>query len=149
MALEDNKTLVRHFYEALNVGMTAINAAIDQYVAPDVILHDPFQGTTTGVEHYREIVTAYLGAFSEQQLIIHAMIAEDDLVSVLHTHVGKHTGAFRGLPPTGRQTRFDGLEMIRLRDGLVVEFWRHDHDIKLFRQLGFIPYLGAFFAFKG
>ena len=49
---------------------------------------------------------------------------------------GTHTGTFRGLPPTGRQVRFSGLEINRMVDGKVAEHWFQLDAVTLFEQLG-------------
>jgi steroid delta-isomerase-like uncharacterized protein len=136
MSIEENKALVQLFYEALNQpDATAIDRAIDDYVLPNLIYHDPVLGTVPGIEVYRQVVHAYLQAFPEQHITVHQIVAEGEYVAVLHTHVGRNLGAFMGMPPTGKEVTFSGLELVRLVDGKVAEFWRHDDDAGLMRQL--------------
>jgi C-1 hydroxylase len=136
MSIDENKALVSLFYEALNQPDTAaIDRAIDQYVSPSLVYHDPVLGTVPGVEVYRHVVHAYLQAFPEQHITVHQLVAEGEYVAVLHTHVARHLGPFMGMPPTDKQVSFGGLELVRLVDGKVVEFWRHDDDAGLMRQL--------------
>lgn len=136
MSSEQNRAIVREFYEALNANSLAVmDEVIDRMVAPDIIVHDPFLGTVQGVAEYRKITHAFLNGFGKQRVIINEIVVQGDLVAVQHTHKAVHTGIFAGLPPTRRRVTFDGLELIRLRDGKVVEFWRHDDDSGLMRQL--------------
>lgn len=136
MSIAANKALVRLFYEALNQpDASAIDRAIDEYVSPDLVYHDPVLGTAPGVAVYRQVVHAYLQAFPEQHIAVQQVVAEGEYVAVLHTHVGRNLGPFMGMPPTGKQVTFSGLELVRLVDGKVVEFWRHDDDAGLMRQL--------------
>jgi predicted ester cyclase len=147
MSSEQNERIVRRFYEALNVNDRAkIDHIIAEYVAPDVIVHDPVLGDMVGVQGYHRIVHTYLQAFPQQQIIVDKIIVDGDTAAVLHTHIGKNTGPFMGIAPTGKQVKFEGLEMIRLIDGKVVEFWRHDDDAGLMRQLG--PIFAMKFAWR-
>jgi predicted ester cyclase len=67
------------------------------------------------------------------------MTAEGGYVYVLHTHLATHTGPFMHLAPTGRRVVVGGVEIFRLRDGKIVEFWRKDDDASLLMQLGILP----------
>jgi hypothetical protein len=49
---------------------------------------------------------------------------------------GTHTGTFRGLPATGNNVRFSGLEINRMVDGRVAEHWFPLDAVALFEQLG-------------
>jgi hypothetical protein len=49
---------------------------------------------------------------------------------------GTQTGPFRGLPPTGREVRFSGIEINRMADGKVIEHWFQLDALTLFQQLG-------------
>ena len=49
---------------------------------------------------------------------------------------GTHTGPFRGLPPTGREVRFSGIEINRMAGGKVTEHWFQLDALTLFEQLG-------------
>ena len=44
-----------------------------------------------------------------------------------------------GMPPTGKTVIVNGLELFRLHDGKIVEFWRKDDDVSLLIQLGMLP----------
>jgi predicted ester cyclase len=60
-------------------------------------------------------------------------------VVILHTHYATHTREFMGIPTTGISVVVNGLEQYRIVNGKIVEFWRHDDDAGLLRQLGAIP----------
>jgi predicted ester cyclase len=44
-----------------------------------------------------------------------------------------------GLPGTGKQIVVEGLELFRLQNGRITEFWRKDDDVSLLIQLGIMP----------
>jgi steroid delta-isomerase-like uncharacterized protein len=134
---QQNKEIVRRVYE--EVQDTGNLAAIDNLFAPDVLVHDPMMGDVKGIEAYRQLTAFFQNAFPGHKTRLEIFVAEGDLVVIYHIHHATHNGEFMGLPPTGKSAVVPGLEMYRLRDGKIVEFWRHDDDAGLMRQLGLLP----------
>lgn len=136
MTTEQNKAIVQRFYaEVINQEHKTV---IDELFAPDVIIHDPFMGTRQSVEAFKQLLAMFDAAFPHHRVELHEIIAEGDYVSVLHTHTGRHSGPFMGVPPTGTEIRIGGVEVMRLQNGQIVEFWRHDDDAGLLMQLGIL-----------
>jgi steroid delta-isomerase-like uncharacterized protein len=137
MSIEQNKTIVRRVFEELiNLGNKAV---IDELFDSYVTIHDPFVGTNQGADAFRQLLGMFDSAFPGHRVTIDGMVAEGDQVSVLHTHTATHTGPFMGLPGTGKTIVVNGIELFRLRDGRIVEFWRKDDDVRLLMQLGILP----------
>lgn len=137
MSAEKNKAVVRRvFDEILNQDNRSI---INEIYAADVITHDPFMGTVTGVDAFKQLLATFDTAFPGHRVKVHHILAEGDWVSVVHTHLAKHTGQFMHLTPTGREIAVNGIEVFRMADGKIAEFWRHDDDIGMMMQLGAIP----------
>jgi predicted ester cyclase len=57
-------------------------------------------------------------------------------VATFKTFSGTHEGEFMGLPPTGRRVVFDVFDLLRIRDGKVVEHWSVTNMAGLIHQLG-------------
>ena len=137
MTTEQNKMIVRRLYtEVVNQEQPAV---IDEIFAPNATIHDPILGVHTGIDAFRQLLGMFDAAFPGHRVQIDDMIAEGDFVSVLHTHTATHTGPFMGMPPTGKQAIVGGIELFRLTDGKIAEFWRKDDDVSLLIQLGAIP----------
>jgi steroid delta-isomerase-like uncharacterized protein len=131
-----NKEVVRRMYqEIFNSGDANV---IDTLIAGDITIYDPVMGNLHGIEAFRQFFTIFRTAFTQQNTTIEALIGEGDLVAALHTHNGVNTGTFMGMPATGHTIKVPGLELFRLRDGKIVELWRHDDDAGLMRQLGLV-----------
>src|SRR3970040_1581919 len=62
-------------------------------------------------------------AFPDIGIQVENVIAEDDSIALRSTLRGTHLGQFLGIPPTGRKVTGNGLEVIRIEDGLFVEHW--------------------------
>lgn len=141
MSIEQNKNIVsRVFNELINQEDKSV---IDQIFAADVVVHDPFMGTAHGVDAFRQLLGMFDAAFPGHRVTVEGMVGEGDFVSVLHTHTATHGGDFMGVPPTGRTGVVNGLELFRLENGRIVEFWRKDDDVSLLMQLGILPPPGA------
>ncbi|MEZ4727256.1 MAG: ester cyclase [Caldilineaceae bacterium] len=137
MSTAQNKAIVRRIYdELLNQEKKSV---IDEIYALDLITHDPFMGTVSGVEAFRQLLHMFDVAFPGHRAQVHHVVAEGDFVTVRHTHTGKHTGSFMGMPPTGKDIVVNGVEVFRMQDGKIAEFWRHDDDAGLLMQLGIVP----------
>src|SRR5262245_47129164 len=135
MSLEENKALVRRFYEGVwSKGNVAV---IDEIFAPDYIRHDLRPGLPpSGPEGQKAIVRLFRAAFPDLQMTIDLLIAEGDLVMGRWTTQGTHTGAWAGVSPTGKHAIFSGVNIFRIANGKVVELWNHRDDLGLMEQLG-------------
>jgi predicted ester cyclase len=66
------------------------------------------------------------------------MLADGDLVATRKTFRGTHTGEFMGIPPTGRDIELGVIDIVRYRDGRIVEHWSQVDQLGLLQQLGVI-----------
>ena len=130
----------RMFDELINQGNKAI---IEELIAADATIHDPLSGVSQGRAAFAQLLAGFDTAFPHHRVEVHQIMADGEWVSVLHTHTAVHSGPFLGLPPTGRAIRVEGVEVMRIVDGKVVEFWRHDDDAGLLMQLGILPMPGG------
>ncbi|MCA9996161.1 MAG: ester cyclase [Anaerolineales bacterium] len=137
MSIEQNKLTVRRLYdEVLNQENKAV---IDEIFAANATIFDPFTGVTKGPESFRQLLNIFDTAFPGHRVTVQQVVAEGEFVSVLHTHHATHTGPFMGLPGTGKQVQVEGLELFRLENGRITEFWRKDDNVGLLIQLGIMP----------
>lgn len=143
MSTEQNKTLVRRFYEEVfNQGKYAV---LDEICAPDYISHNPNNppGLPNNREGLRQIVTLYRNAVSDIHFTIDDIIAEGDTVICRWTSSGTHTGDLLGIPPTGKQATVTGTDIERVENGKLAEGWGVFDQLGLLQQLGVIPARGA------
>jgi len=71
------------------------------------------------------------------------MIAEGDKVAVCFVAKGTHTGAFRGVPATGKSYELTSLTVWRFVDGKIAEEWVFFNELDLYRQLGLFKEPGS------
>lgn len=129
------KALVCQFYEQAATGQWE-----DELLAPDVVYHGPpMIGEIQGREGFSALLDSFRSAFPGFQTTIDDVIADGDRVVVRHTHHATHLGDFLGIAPTGAHVVVPGIEMLRVRDGRITEFWHQDDFLSLLQQLTATP----------
>jgi len=131
MSIEENKALMRRFWEELNKGNLAV---WDELCTPDYVYH----GTTGDMtrEQSKQHDANLFAAFPDFNGSIDDMIAEGDKVAVRFTIRGTHQGAFRDIAPTGKQITVSGLEIDRCAGGKFAETWLISDMLGMMQQLG-------------
>jgi len=136
MSIEENKSIVRQFFEE---GPSKGNlSAADELLSPDFIIYGSLPASP-GVEGINEIITTCRAAFEHLNVTIEDMIAENDKVVSRFTARGVHKGDFMGLPATGKPITMTGIEIFRIKDGKITEIWAEANLFGLMQQLGIIP----------
>jgi predicted ester cyclase len=83
-----------------------------------------------------EFLSAFRTGFPDLHLEVKDAVADEGMTAQRILFTGTQTGPFRGLPPTGREVRFSGIEINRMADGKVIEHWFQLDALTLFQQLG-------------
>jgi steroid delta-isomerase-like uncharacterized protein len=142
MTIEQNKALIRHFYEEV-WGKGNLEAADDVFSA-NYVRHDLRPGNPLpGPEGQKKIAAEFRAAFPDLQMTIDLMVAEGDMVAARWTTEGTNTGPWGGVPPTGKRAKFSGVNIFRIENGKVVEIWNHRDDLGVMQQLGAPIYAGS------
>ena len=132
-----NKAVMRRFYEEF--WCRGNEAAVDELVAADMVDHQRPDGWPAGRAGYKQLVRAWREGFPDMRETIGDLIAEGDKVVGRFTIDATHTGNFLGIPPTGRKIRISGIDIVRIRDGQIVEHWYAEDALGLYQQLGVAP----------
>ncbi len=138
MSTEDNKALVRRWYEDFNQRNLAI---VDELFTPDYVYHNP-PTTLHGPEEFKQFLSLYLTAFPDAHFTVEDEIAEGDRVASRATLRGTHQGEFMGIPPTGKPMTVTGIGIDRIVDGKFVEGWLNFDALGMLQQLGVVPSMG-------
>jgi len=135
---ERNKEVIRRFVE--EVQNQRSEDAYWELNDPDFVNLAPLP---PGVPADREDGFAYLfgfmNAFPDSRVTIDDMVAEGDQVVTKKTFTGTHTGEFAGIPATGKPVTLQFVDIMRLRDGKIVEHWNCIDQLSFMQQLGAIP----------
>jgi len=135
---EQNKALVRRFYEEIDKGNIGI---VDELVAVDYVDHNPPPfpiQATPGREKLKHTFKIFQDAAPGYHHI-EDQIAEGDKVVTRLTSYGKHTGDLPGAPRTGNDMKMTSITIHRIRNGQLVEKWSEKDMISLLQQIGMMP----------
>jgi steroid delta-isomerase-like uncharacterized protein len=137
MSADENKALVRRFYEEIDKGNLA---AMDELVAEDYINHHPppFPGLAPGREGLKQAFKLFWEATPGYHQI-EDQVADGDKVVTRLTVYGTHEQDLPGVPRTGNKLEMTATAIHRIANGQLVEHWSNTDELGLLQQLGVLP----------
>ena len=137
MSIEENKALVRRFYEEIDKGN--INA-MDELVADGYVDHSPppFPDLGGGLEGLKRAFRIFWEATPGHH-VIEDQIGEGDKVVTRLTAHGKHERDLPGIARTGADLRMTATVVHRIENGKLAEKWSDKDDLGFLQQLGVMP----------
>lgn len=132
---EANVALVhRYVDEVWNRGNLDV---LDEIVSPNYVQYA--RGIAQGRDGLKAFFAGFFASFSNVSSTIEDVIAEDDRVMWRSTIRATQTGAFRGIPPTGKEIRVTAMTIMRVDgNGQFAENWGEQDNLVLLRQLGIL-----------
>ena len=130
---EPNKALVRRWIEE---GFNQHNLQVVDAIFAETLT---INGHLMGRENLKQNMSRWLAAFPDLHVTIDTMIGEGNSVGLWYTVKGIHKGAFEGIPPTGRQVSWVGVDLLRIESGRIAQGTFVDDSLGLLRQLGATP----------
>ncbi len=79
---------------------------------------------------------AFTTGFPDAWIAIESCVADGDTVATRWTLTGTHRAEFQGIPATGREVKFSGIEFNRVVAGKLAEHWAMFDNVAMLRQLG-------------
>ena len=141
MSLEENKTIVRRFFEVENKKDLAL---LDELMALDYVdaPNTPFE--IRGLESVKQYYANVYRGFPDFHVAIEDIITEGDKVWVLGKLTGTHTGEWEFLgitfAPTGKKLTWTAVNIFRIVDGKIVERKSVRDVLNFLKQIGAIEY---------
>ena len=133
----ENKALLIRFNEEVFRGNLSV---VDELVAPDFVDHSVPPGMPNkGPEGVKNLLSYFLKAFSDIRVTYHDLLEKDDKVVGRYSMTGTHQGEFMGVGATNKNVSFDGIEIVRVKDGKFAERWAVEDMAGLMGQLGVMP----------
>ncbi len=129
---EANKAIVRRYLEAWGRGDTK---TLEQMLHPEAITHVSATNVEQSMTFEPYACATWFAGFPDTVLEIEKLVAEGDSVSAYWVITATHTAEFMGMPATGKQVKFGGLEINRVADSKIVEIWRLSDTSGLMAQL--------------
>jgi len=123
---EQNKALVKGFFEGLNKGNTEF---YQESFAPEYGWYFPSNNPKPlSREEEHEFIKALLDTFPDINWSIEELIAKGNRVIVRFIARGTHEGEWQGIPATGIKIEGSGIWIARIENGKIVEA-RQDYDM--------------------
>jgi len=133
MSVEENKAIVRRYFEGWNKGNLAV---FDELCAADFVWHGP-----GGQEHFdlkaaKKVFTRFPTTFPDFRVTIEWMVAEGDKVVSYSTRTGTHQGEYRGIAATGKRVTWTWMSICRIEGGKIIEEWDEGDHLSIIQQMG-------------
>ncbi|MBI5031095.1 MAG: ester cyclase [Chloroflexi bacterium] len=136
MSIEENKALIRQWYELWNKGdMNGLYALHTN----DVKDNNPFPGQPPGIEGLKLNLNQFHTAFPDMHIDVNLLVAEGDRV-VDHVRAsGTNQGELLGAPATGKKATIEATNIWRIANGKITEMWHVEDLVGMLQQLGAMP----------
>jgi predicted ester cyclase len=131
--VSEPRDVVRRLYEE-GLGGEDLSV-IDEVFSPEFVSHTRPPELPEGPQGVKDFFQLFREALDELDLSIDEMVCDGEWVCVATTTCGVHAGELLGMKPTGRRLEIHGLDMIRVREGLIVEHRGLTDTVGLLRQL--------------
>ena len=130
--LEENKKLVRRYYELIAGDLTGI----EDLVTADFVDHHFPPDMPPGPAGVRQFFTKFIPAFfSDLRIEIEYLLAEGDRVDCHFVAYFKHTGEFAGIAPKGNPLRIPAISTFRIVGNQLAEAWEIYDSGDMLRQI--------------
>ena len=141
-AAGDRIALARRFIDEVCNGRKL--GVADALFSGDHAYHDPGSPwASKGPAGVKDVIGVYHRGVKDARWDVHSMVESGDTVIMRWTGSGTHTGELLGIAPTNRKVRVDGIWMLRVAGGKIVESWNCWDTLGMLQQLGVVPQLGA------
>lgn len=110
----------------------------DSNFTADVVMHVNPEDIK-GIDSARAYYANFLTGFSNIDFKISDIFGQDDKLVKVWSFKGKHTGAFFGIPASGKEVSIVGTTVVRMSNGKIAEEQDYFDNLEFFQQLGLIP----------
>lgn len=132
MTIEDNKALVRRFYDAIE---REDYEEVAKLCHKDFVFYTQVDTPHQGAEGFIASEKKNFDAFKGFKMPIVRMVAEGDQVSVYLIFEGYQSRDWHGISARGTKLRFSLLMLLRIADGKIIEKRAHFDVSDIIRQL--------------
>lgn len=110
-----------------------------EYFSPDYIEHQ--FGLKQTLEGMQDDIKGLHRSFQDFKLTIEDITVDEDMLWARMTARGTNTGGFMG-PPNGKTFEASVIDIIRFKDGKIVDHWGVPDRFAIISQLGLMPSRG-------
>lgn len=130
--LETNKAmLLKLIDEGFNKGNLSV---VDEIISVD--MKERQRGNGDGTEGTRELIRTLRSWFPDFNMQMEDVAAVGDKVWMRFRATGTNLGSVMHRPPTGKTMTIDVIDIVRFKDGRIVEHWGVPDQLGMMLQLG-------------
>jgi steroid delta-isomerase-like uncharacterized protein len=139
MSVESNKAAFLRIWDAVWHQPAATRQIMAQSYTNDFVQHISSLPQPIPRSQFIEFVIGWQKAFPDGRMDIEDLVAAGDRVWCYWTSHGTHSDTYLGIPATGKQVTYQGVDIWRFtNEGKVAEAWAVPDALQLLRQLGAI-----------
>lgn len=129
---DNRKAAVIEFYKVFDSGKIS---ALKHIMSESVIDHDASHpgNNYKAFESLIEMVNTGFNNVNHNLEQIH--LIGEDMIMVRWEMIAKHTGNFMGMSATGKDIAFNGHDIFKFKDGLIVEAWHVEELLGFIEQI--------------
>lgn len=109
---------------------------LDTAYAESIVLHTLPE--IKGIKDAKAYYAGFVTGFSNRKFTVKRMFADGENLVKHWQFTGTHTGAFMGIPATGRTVNIEGSTIAKIVDGKIVEEQDFMDNMSFLKQLGLI-----------
>ena len=129
MSTAENKEIVRRYFD-------------ERWNHGSLEVCDELLSSSMDIEEQKEFVRAQHASLGNLHLTILDLLAEDDQVAIHWRIEGTHKGDFLGVAATGKPVTFQGIALLRITDGKIVNDVAYWDNQSILEQLGAVSPTG-------
>ncbi len=144
---DDNKALIRRWFE--EVWNKKREEAIDELFDEEGVAHGlagEGGGALRGPAGFKPFFRQFRDAFPDIEVVVEDIVAEGDKVAARCSVRGRHQSDSLGFAATNQPVEFDGICIVRVRDGKIAEAWNNFDFMAMFVQVGAVQFNTPQFA---
>jgi len=92
-----------------------------------------------GINAFKDYYKNFLVGFSEIKFTVIDAFGQDDRIVKHWRFEGKHSGVFFGIPATGKVVNIEGVTLVKMKNGKILQEQDFMDNLEFMNQLGIIP----------
>ena len=130
-----DRTLPERLFELISGGDLD---GVEKLLHPDFVSHGP-AGQQLDAAGMRDLITGFRSGFPDLHVAALDVVVEGDRCAWRVDGTGTHAGEFLGVPASGRQVRFTGVDLAVVRHDAFLVHWSGEDLAGVLMQIGAIP----------
>ena len=114
---------------------------IDRLMSPEAVVHGlggPGAPPMIGPAAFKAVFHMFREALGDLEIQVVRTVVEGDTCAAYCNVKGRHVGNALGGPPTDNPVDFNGVTIMVVRDGQLVEGWNCFDFLTMYQQLGWV-----------